>query len=83
MVQESYELRTKLEAKEKAILSQEIDFEEYQKQTMRKHEEKMQEIHENMRRDLKTSKKEKDSATNDLEQVLFCLIHLKTVLKFF
>lgn len=69
MVQESYELRTKLEAKEKAILVQESDFEEFQKQTFKKHEEEMQEIHENMRRELKSSKKEKDTANTDLEQV--------------
>lgn len=69
MVQESYELRTKLEAKEKAILVQESDFEEYQKQTFKKHEEEIQEIQENMRRELKSSKKDKDAANTDLEQV--------------
>lgn len=70
LVQESFEFRTRLEAKEKAICAQENDFEEYQRQMVKKHSEELQELNENMRKELKNSRKEKESASTELEQVL-------------
>ncbi|XP_066936354.1 protein Spindly-like [Clytia hemisphaerica] len=71
LVQESFELKTKLEVKERALLAQEHDFEEFQRQITKKHENDIEEIQENMRKELKNAKKEKDSANNDLEQAQF------------
>ena len=62
---------------------QESDFEEYQKQTFKKHEEEIQEIQENMRRELKSSKKDKDAANTDLEQVSIIYLFSFSILVFF
>ena len=51
------------------MICQESDFEEYQKQAVNKHERELEEIQEVMKKEMRTMKKEKDSAMADLEQV--------------
>lgn len=70
-MQVNFELKTKLETSDKAYRSQENEFEEFQKRLRNQHDEKIEEIHENTRKDLKMMKQEKDNAISDLEQV-FC-----------
>jgi len=72
-VQVNFELKTKLETSDKAYRSQENEFEEFQKRLRNQHDEKIEEIHENTRKDLKMMKQEKDNAISDLEQVFLFL----------
>lgn len=64
-----FELKNKLDVKEKALVSQENDIEEYQKHISKKHEQELEEMQEVMKKELRTMKKEKDSSIAELEQV--------------
>lgn len=71
--QEVFELRSKLDAKEKALVSQENEFEEYQKLITKKHEQDLEEMQETLKKELRAMKKEKDSSMAELVQVMLLI----------
>lgn len=80
-MQETFELRNKLELKEKSIYSQQQEFEAYQKQVSKRNETDEEELRNQFKKDFNLLKKEKDTVLNDLEQVcIFFLLYLQFAL---
>lgn len=76
-MQETFELRNKLELKEKSIYSQQQEFDAYQKQVSKRNETDEEELRNQFKKDFNLLKKEKDTVLNDLEQVcIFFLLYL-------
>jgi len=69
LVQESFELRNKLELKDKALNSQQHEYEEYQKQALIKHNEEKEEIENTFKKECANIKKDKEQLHSEFEQV--------------
>ena len=66
MVQETFELKSKLELRDKSLQYESV---ELQKQLQKKHEEEVEEAISRVKKEQGTIKKERDSMANELEQV--------------
>ncbi|XP_057312821.1 protein Spindly-A-like [Hydractinia symbiolongicarpus] len=78
LVQETFELRNKLELKEKSIHSQQQEFEAYQKQVSKRNETDEEELRNQFKKDFNLLKKEKDTVLNDLDQAQLRERHANT-----
>lgn len=66
MVQETFELKSKLELRDKSLQYESV---ELQKQLQKKNEEEIEEAISRVKKEQGTIKKERDSLANELEQV--------------
>ena len=66
MVQETFELKSKLELRDKSLQYESV---ELQKQKKKKNEEEIEEAISRVKKEQGTIKKERDSLANELEQV--------------
>lgn len=66
MVQETFELKSKLELRDKSLQYESV---ELQKQLQKKNEEEIEEAISRVKKEQGTIKKERDSLSNELEQV--------------
>ena len=66
MVQETFELKSKLELRDKSLQYESV---ELQKQLQKKNEEEIEEAISRAKKEQGTIKKERDSLANELEQV--------------
>lgn len=66
MVQETFELKSKLELRDKSLQYESVEF---QKQLQKKNEEEIEEAISRVKKEQGTIKKERDSLANELEQV--------------
>ena len=69
MVQEMFELRNKLEVKEKSLFAQQLEFENFQKHLAKKFKEDEEELQNHHKRELNAIKKANEVLNSSLEQV--------------